>query len=501
MMNQISTVAIDDIFLKIKRVRRFLWRDFPLFMMRTHFKCIFSVFCHVDPLQTFMEETYKFLESVEDIDIEKINFDDFSMNYHPDSIAYVSQNFFQSAMKIFYQVAFQFSGNLFVFRDVDEYLLHLEKFYEENRNEVINEIMKNEHSLDSLNFILEYQDEMIRSLGLNRRELSEELLIFVVSLLDSRNLLYQNNIFRCLDYTGDKIFQRRFSSQVFSQRFIYELENDFEEESEEESEEEFEEREFFRREELLSLDSRNSLDINSSRPSLYQLKLDIESLYLDGTSSWDTPIDLKFIEKLLLISPIFDQESYDNNLLISDFLGRLYHFHPDRIQFIAFYHQDELKIIFSPYVDLHDLIHSLHEDTFKIQSLSEIISGEVLDDMVSSMEFHSILLKYIKEFSELNWMLIREIIIWMNEKLTVLTGNSDKLCINLVDDFKILWDMKMKYQNRLKEILSDEESIEVNESFICRNPITRSMFYVYDLLCEYQKSFYEGLIKYISHKE
>lgn len=498
MMNQISTVAIDDVFLKIKRVRKFLWRDFPLFMMRTHFKCIFSVFCHVDPLQTFMEETYKFLESVEDIDIEKIDFDDFSMNYHPDSIAYVSQNFFQSAMKIFYQVAFQFSGNLFVFRDVDEYLLHLEKVYEENRNEVINEIMKHQYSLDSLNFILEYQDEVIRSLGLNRRELSEELLIFVVSLLDSRNLLYQNNIFRCLDYAGDKIFQRRFSSQVFSQRFIYELENDFEEESEEE----FEEREFFRREELLSLDSRNSLDINSLRPSLYQLKLDIEALYLDGTSSWDTPIDLKFIEKLLLISPIFDQESYDNNLLVSDFLGRLYHFHPDRIQFIAFYHQDELKIIFSPYVDLHDLIHSLHEDTFRIQSLSEIISGEVLDDMVSSMEFHSILLKYIKEFSVLNWMLIREIIIWMNEKLTVLTGNSDKLCIDIVYNFKRSWDMKMEYQNRLQEILSGEESIkEVNESFIYRNPITRSMFYAYDLLREYQKSFYDGLIKYISHKE
>lgn len=498
MMNQISTVAIDDVFLKIKRVRRFLWRDFPLFMMRTHFKCIFSVFCHVDPLQTFMEETYKFLQTLKDIDIEKIDFDDFSMNYHPDSIAYVSQNFFQSAMKIFYQVAFQFSGNLFVFRDVDEYLLHLEKVYEENRNEVINEIMKHQYSLDSLNFILEYQDEVIRSLGLNRRELSEELLIFVVSLLDSRNLLYQNNIFRCLDYAGDKIFQRRFSSQVFSQRFIYELENDFEEDSEEE----FEEREFLRREELLSLGSRNSLDINSLRPSLYQLKLDIESLYRDGTSSWDTPIDLEFIEKLLLISPIFDQKSYDNNLLISDFLGRLYHFHPDRIQFIAFYHQDELKIIFSPYVDLHDLIHSLHEDTFKIQSLSEIISGEVLDDMVSSMEFHSILLKYIKEFSELNWMLIREIIIWMNEKLTVLTGNSDKLCIDIVYNFKRSWDMKMEYQNRLQEILSGEESIkEVNESFIYRNPITRSMFYAYDLLREYQKSFYDGLIKYISHKE
>lgn len=498
MMNQISTVAIDDVFLKIKRVRRFLWRDFPLFMMRTHFKCIFSVFCHVDPLQTFMEETYKFLQTLEDIDIEKIDFDDFSMNYHPDSIAYVSQNFFQSAMKIFYQVAFQFSGNLFVFRDVDEYLLHLEKVYEENRNEVINEIMKHQYSLDSLNFILEYQDEVIRSLGLNRRELSEELLIFVVSLLDSRNLLYQNNIFRCLDYAGDKIFQRRFSSQVFSQRFIYELENDFEEDSEEE----FEEREFLRREELLSLGSRNSLDINSLRPSLYQLKLDIESLYRDGTSSWDTPIDLKFIETLLLISPIFDQKSYDNNLLVSDFLGRLYHFHPDRIQFIAFYHQDELKIIFSPYVDLHDLIHSLHEDTFRIQSLSEIISGEVLDDMVSSMEFHSILLKYIKEFSELNWMLIREIIIWMNEKLTVLTGNSDKLCIDIVYNFKRLWDLKMEYQNRLQEILSGEESIkEVNESFIYRNPITRSMFYAYDLLREYQKSSYDGLIKYISHKE
>lgn len=498
MMNQISTVAIDDVFLKIKRVRKFLWRDFPLFMMRTHFKCIFSVFCHVDPLQTFMEETYKFLQTLEDIDIEKIDFDDFSMNYHPDSIAYVSQNFFQSAMKIFYQVAFQFSGNLFVFRDVDEYLLHLEKVYEENRNEVINEIMKHQYSLDSLNFILEYQDEVIRSLGLNRRELSEELLIFVVSLLDSRNLLYQNNIFRCLDYAGDKIFQRRFSSQVFSQRFIYELENDFEEDSEEE----FEEREFLRREELLSLGSRNSLDINSLRPSLYQLKLDIESLYRDGTSSWDTPIDLKFIETLLLISPIFDQKSYDNNLLVSDFLGRLYHFHPDRIQFIAFYHQDELKIIFSPYVDLHDLIHSLHEDTFRIQSLSEIISGEVLDDMVSSMEFHSILLKYIKEFSELNWMLIREIIIWMNEKLTVLTGNSDKLCIDIVYNFKRSWDMKMEYQNRLQEILSGEESIkEVNESFIYRNPITRSMFYAYDLLREYQKSSYDGLIKYISHKE
>lgn len=498
MMNQISTVAIDDVFLKIKRVRKFLWRDFPLFMMRTHFKCIFSVFCHVDPLQTFMEETYKFLQTLEDIDIEKIDFDDFSMNYHPDSIAYVSQNFFQSAMKIFYQVAFQFSGNLFVFRDVDEYLLHLEKVYEENRNEVINEIMKHQYSLDSLNFILEYQDEVIRSLGLNRRELSEELLIFVVSLLDSRNLLYQNNIFRCLDYAGDKIFQRRFSSQVFSQRFIYELENDFEEDSEEE----FEEREFLRREELLSLGSRNSLDINSLRPSLYQLKLDIESLYRDGTSSWDTPIDLKFIETLLLISPIFDQKSYDNNLLVSDFLGRLYHFHPDRIQFIAFYHQDELKIIFSPYVDLHDLIHSLHEDTFRIQSLSEIISGEVLDDMVSSMEFHSILLKYIKEFSVLNWMLIREIIIWMNEKLTVLTGNSDKLCIDIVYNFKRSWDMKMEYQNRLQEILSGEESIkEVNESFIYRNPITRSMFYAYDLLREYQKSSYDGLIKYISHKE
>lgn len=497
MMNQISTVAIDDVFLKIKRVRKFLWRDFPLFMMRTHFKCIFSVFCHVDPLQTFTEETYKFLESVEDIDIEKIDFDDFSMNYHPDSIAYVSQNFFQSAMKIFYQVAFQFSGNLFVFRDVDEYLLHLEKVYEENRNEVINEIMKHQYSLDSLNFILEYQDDMIRSLGLNRRELSEELLIFVVSLLDSRNLLYQNNIFRCLDYAGAEIFQRRFSSQVFSQRFIYELENDFEEDSEED----LEEKEFLRREELLSLGSRNSLDINSLRPSLYQLKLDIESLYRDGTSSWDTPIDLKFIETLLLISPIFDQKSYDNNLLISDFLGRLYHFHPDRIQFIAFYHQDELKIIFSPYVDLHDLIHSLHEDTFRIQSLSEIISGEVLDDMVSSMEFHSILLKYIKEFSVLNWMLIREIIIWMNEKLTVLTGNGDKLCIDLVYNFKRLWDMKMEYQNRLEEILSGEESIEVNESFIYRNPITRSMFYAYDLLREYQKSFYDGLIKYISHKE
>lgn len=484
MMNQISTVAIDDIFLKIKRVRRFLWRDFPLFMMRTHFKCIFSVFCHVDPLQTFMEETYKFLQTLDDIDIEKIDLEDFSMSYHPDSIAYVSQNFFQSAMKIFYQVSFQFSGNLFVFRDVDEYLLHLEKFYEENRNEVINEIMKNQHSLDSIDFILEYQDDM----GLNCRELSEELLIFVVSLLDSRNLLYQNNIFKYLDYEGDEIFERRFSTQIFSQRFIYELENDYEEE-------------FYRREELLSLDSRNSLDINSLRPSLYQLKLDIEALYLDGISSWDTPIDLKFIEKLLLISPIFDQESYDNNLLISDFLGRLYHFHPDRIQFIAFYHQEELKIIFSPYVDLHDLIHSLHEDTFKLQSLSEIISREVLDDMVSSVEFHSILLKYIKEFSEMNWMLIREIIIWMNEKLTVLTGNSDKLCIDLVDNFKRLSEMKMKYQNGLKEILSDEEDIEVNESFIYRNPITRSMFYVYDLLCEYQKSFHEGLIKYISHNE
>src|SRR5690606_7051907 len=120
---------------------------------------------------------------------------------------------------------------------------------------------------------------------------------------------------------------------------------------------------------------------------------------------------------------------------------------------------------------------------------------------VSSMEFHSILLKYIKEFSVLNWMLIREIIIWMNEKLTVLTGNSDKLCIDIVYNFKRSWDMKTKYQNRLEEILSGEESIEVNESFICRNPITRSMFYAYDLLREYQKSSYDGLIKYISHKE
>lgn len=494
MMNQISTVTLDDVFLKIKRVRKFLWRDFPLFMMRTHFKCIFSVFCHIDPLQTFVEETYKFLESIEDIDIEKIDFEDFSMNYHPDSVEYVSQNFFQSAMKIFYQVSYQFSGNLFVFRDVDKYLLHLENFYEENKHEVINEIMKNEHSLASVDFILEYQDEMIRSLGLNRQELSEELLIFVVSLLDSRNLLYQNNILRYLDYEGDKIFQRRFSTQIFSQRFIYEAENDAEDS------EDSEEREFSRREELLSLDSGNFLDINSLRPSLYQLKLDIEALYLDGISSWDTPIDLKFIEKLLLISPIFDQESYDNDLLISDFLGRLYHFHPDRIQFVAFYHQEELKIIFSPYVDLHDLIHSLHEDTFKLQSLSEIISREVLDDMVSSMEFHSILLKYIKEFSEMNWMLIREIIIWMNEKLNVLTGNGDKLCLDLADNFKRLSEMMMKYQNRLKEILIDED-IEVNESFIRQNPITRSMFYVYDLLCEYQKSFYEGLIKYISHKE
>lgn len=491
-MHQISTVTIDDIFLKIKGIRKFLWRDFPLFMMRTHFKCIFSVFCHTDPLQTFMGETYKFLESVGDIDPEKIEFEDFSMNYHPDSIEYVSQNFFQSAMKILYQVSFQFSGNLFVFRDVDKYLLHLENFYEENKNEVINDIMKNENSLESINFILEYQDDMRRSLGINNQESSEDLLIFVTSLLDSRNLFYQNNIFKYLDYEGDKIFKRRFSTQIFSQRLIDESENDFEES---------EEREFSRREEILSLESRDSLDINSLRPSLYQLRLDIEALYLDGISGWDTMIDLKFIEKLLLMSPIFDQESYDEDLLISDFLGRLYHLHPDRIQFMTLCYQDELKIIFSPYADLHDLIHSLHEDTFKLQSLSEIISREVLDDMTSSMEFHSILLKYIKEFSKMNWMLIKEIIIWMNEKLNVLTGNSDKLCLDPMDNSKRLSEMKMEYQNRLKEILSDEENIEVNERFIYRNPITRSMFYVYDLLCEYQKLFHEGLVKYISHKE
>lgn len=490
-MNQISTVTIDDIFLKIKRIRKFLWRDFPLFMMRTYFKCIFSVFCHTDPLQTFMDETYKFLESVGDIDPKKIDFEDFSMNYHPESIEYVSQNFFQSVMKILYQVSLQFSGNLFVFRDVDKYLLHLENFYEENKNEVINDIMKNENSLDSINFVLEYRDDMRRSLGINNQESSEELLIFITSLLDSRNLLYQNNIFKYLDYEGDKIFKRRFSTQIFSQRLIDETENDFED---------YEEREFSRREEILSLDSRDSLDINSLRPSLYQLRLDIEALYLDGISTWDTRIDLKFIEKLLLISPIFDQESYDKDLLISDFLGRLYHLHPDRIQFMTLCHQGELKIIFSPYADLHDLIHSLHEDTFKLQSLSEIISREVLDDMTSSIEFHSILLKYIKEFSEMNWMLIREIIIWMNEKLNVLTGNGDKLCLDLMDNFKRLSEMKIEYQNRLKEILSDEENIEVNERFIYRNPITRSMFYVYDLLCEYQKLFHEGLIKYISHK-